>query len=151
MTRKEKAYTYFIQGHNCAQSVLCAFADVIQVDERTLASISSAFGAGFGRTRGQCGTVSAMGMVVGMLVEHVEELREDKAHVYAIVQDLMRQFVERNGTVSCGDLLKNVKNLTKGYVPQVRDEEYYKARPCLKFVLDAVELLEERFQLPPLE
>ncbi len=31
-------------------------------------------------------------------------------------------------------------------MPQERDEEYYKVRPCVKFVLDSVELLEKELK-----
>lgn len=147
MQRSYLAYRYFLQGHNCAQAVLCAFSDVLQMDEQTLASISIAFGAGFGRTRRQCGAVSMMGVVAGVVTQRLASPTEDKAQVYRDVQELIRLFEERNGSIECAQLLKDVKNLTQGYRPQARDEEYYRVRPCIKFVLDAVEILERYYDI----
>ncbi len=141
--RKQLAYDYFKQGYNCAQSVVMSFADILPLDKETLEKVSIAFGGGFGRTRNLCGAVSAMGIVTGLLSDANAEISQGKKDMYKTIQDLVAKFKERNGTENCGELLKNVKNLTEGYVPQVRDEEYYSTRPCAKFVLDSVEILEK--------
>ena len=141
--RKQLAYDYFKQGYNCAQSVVTAFEDVLPLDKEMLLKVSQAFGGGFGRTRNLCGAVSGMGIVTGLLHADQEEIAKNKGDVYRIIQILDNEFKERNGSDNCMELLKNVKNVTQGYVPQVRDEEYYKARPCIKFVLDAVDILEK--------
>ncbi len=141
--RKQLAYDYFKQGYNCAQSVVMSFADILPLDRATLEKVSIAFGGGFGRTRNLCGAVSAMGIVTGLLSDTNEEISQGKKDMYKTIQDLVAEFKQRNGTENCGELLKNVKNLTEGYVPQVRDEEYYATRPCVKFVLDSVDILEK--------
>lgn len=141
--RKQLAYDYFKQGYNCAQSVVLSFADILPMDKQTLEKVSIAFGGGFGRTRNLCGAVSAMGIVTGLLSDLNEEIARGKTDVYKTIQALVAQFKDRNGTDNCGELLKNVKNLTDGYVPQVRDAEYYSSRPCVKFVLDSVDILEK--------
>ena len=56
-------------------------------------------------------------------------------------------FKERNGSDNCGELLKNIKNLTDGYEPQERDEDYYKMRPCIKLVLDSVDIICDYFAI----
>ena len=140
--RKQLAYDYFKQGYNCAQSVVASFEDVLPLDKDTLLQVAVAFGGGFGRTRNLCGAVSAMGIVAGLLHADQEEIAKNKGDVYKIVQMLDQEFKERNGSDNCATLLKDVKNLTEGYVPQVRDEEYYAVRPCIKFVLDSVDIIE---------
>ncbi|MEG1535392.1 MAG: C-GCAxxG-C-C family protein [Clostridia bacterium] len=145
--RKEKAYALFKSGRNCAQSVLLAFDDILDVDTDTLANMSIAFGGGFGRTRNLCGAVSAMGMVLGLYEKRNGDIAADKLEIYKEVQNLVGQFRERNTTENCAELLKNVKNITNGYVPQVRDDEYYRTRPCVKFVLDSVDILEKYLQV----
>ena len=45
----------FKNGYNCAQAVLLAFSDELEIDEKTLALISSSFGGGMGRMREVCG------------------------------------------------------------------------------------------------
>lgn len=141
--RKQLAYDYFKQGYNCAQSVVASFEDVLPLDKDTLLQVAVAFGGGFGRTRNLCGAVSAMGIVAGLLHADQEEIAKNKGDVYKIVQMLDQEFKERNGSDNCAMLLKDVKNLTEGYVPQVRDEEYYTVRPCIKFVLDSVDIIEK--------
>lgn len=142
--RMQRAYDNFKKGYNCCQSVVLAFADVLPLSEDMLEKVTVGFGAGFGRTRNLCGAVSAFGFVCGLLHDNSETLAQDKADVYKQISELDAKFKEINGTDCCAELLKNVKNLTKGYVPQVRDEEYYKTRPCAKFVVDSAGLLQDR-------
>ncbi len=120
-----------------------AFEDVLPLDMEQLKAVSIGFGGGFGRTRNLCGAVSAFAIVLGLYSSHSDSPKEAKADIYKRIQALVAKFKELNGSDNCGVLLQNVKNLTTGYMPQERDEEYYKVRPCIKFVLDSVELLEE--------
>lgn len=148
MTQRQlKAYNYFKQGYNCAESVVMAFSDVLGVQDTDLAKISRAFGGGFGRTRNLCGAVSGMGIVLGMAMPMQSDITEDKKEIYKNVQQVVAQFKERNGNDNCGVLLQNVKGITADYHPDVRDEEYYRVRPCVKFVLDAVDILEKKLEL----
>lgn len=144
ITRKQKAYNLFKAGHNCAQSVVMAFEDILPLDRNQLEGVSLGFGGGFGRTRNLCGAVSAFAIVLGLYMSHSDDPKVAKANMYKILQEMVAKFKERNGSDNCGELLKEVKNLTAGYLPQERDEEYYKIRPCIKFVLDSVEIIEEQ-------
>ncbi len=139
--RKQLAYDNFKKGYNCCQSVVLAYADVLPLDEATLEKLTLGFGAGFGRTRNLCGAVSAYGFVTGLLHDRGETVAADKADVYKQITQLDEQFKQLNGSDICAELLKNVKNLTAGYVPEVRDEEYYKVRPCAKFVVDSAGII----------
>ena len=140
-TRKQKAYDLFKEGYNCAQSVVLAFEDILPLDRKQLLGVSCGFGGGFGRTRNLCGSVSAFAIVLGLYMSHSDDPKVAKADMYKLLQEMDAKFKERNGSDNCAELLKNVKNLTAGYMPQERDEEYYKVRPCIKFVLDSVEIL----------
>lgn len=144
--RKQVAYENFKKGYNCCQSVVLAFSDVLPLDEDTLEKVTLGFGAGFGRTRNLCGAVSSYGFVCGLLHDKSATLAGDKADVYKQITELDNKFKAINGTDNCGELLKNVKNLTSGYVPEVRDEEYYKVRPCAKFVIDSAGLLHDHLK-----
>lgn len=145
MKRKEIALKYFMEEYNCAQSVAIAFKDILDLDEDTILNMSCPFGAGFARTRNVCGAVASIGLVLGMLKKSKAHA-DDKGSVYEEVGKLSEEFAAINGTIICKDLLANVKNLTEGYVPQVRNAEYYKIRPCAKFVCDAVEIIEKHIQ-----
>lgn len=146
--RKQLAYDNFKKGYNCCQSVVLAYSDVLPLDAETLEKLTLGFGAGFGRTRNLCGAVSAYGFVTGLLHVKGETVADDKTDVYKQITELDAKFKALNGSDICAELLKNVRNLTAGYVPEVRDEEYYKVRPCAKFVVDSAgiiyDFLEER-------
>ena len=120
-----------------------AFEDILPLSRKQLLGVSCGFGGGFGRTRNLCGTVSAFAIVMGLYLSHSDDPKIAKADMYKILQDMVAKFKERNGSDNCAQLLKEVKNLTQGYMPQERDDEYYKVRPCIKFVLDSVEIIEE--------
>lgn len=143
MDRKQLAHDYFKQGYNCSQSVVLAFADILPIEFELLKNISSAFGGGFARTRNVCGAVSGIGMVIGLLNSHLENIEEDKKDIYKSVRSVSDKFEEENGTILCGELLKNLPNITSNYAPSARTAEYYAKRPCVKFVMDAVDYIEE--------
>ena len=45
------------RGYNCAQIVLCSYAEELGIDEETLFRISEGFGAGMGGMMQTCGAV----------------------------------------------------------------------------------------------
>lgn len=147
MNRQEKAADLFKEGYNCAQAVLAAFDDVLEIDQEVLLNLAIPFGAGFGRTRNLCGTVSAFGLVLGLYRNKNKMDPKDKTSVYKQIQELDKEFKEINGSDCCFELLKNIKSVTAGYVPQERDAAYYAERPCLKFVIDSVGILEKALNL----
>ena len=78
MSRAEKAKEYFTKGYACSQAVALAFADAVEVDERTLAKITLPFGGGMGRLRLTCGAVSGMVAVIGLVFADAENSTENK-------------------------------------------------------------------------
>lgn len=144
MDRKEIAREYFMKGYNCCQSVVVAFKNDLPYSEQFLLNLASPFGAGFSRTRNVCGAVSGMGMIVGLFSNNDStDIKKEKDDTYALIQNLMSEFTEKNNTIICKELLKNVKNITLTPVSDDRTEKYYKERPCLKFVEDGVEIVEK--------
>jgi len=143
MTKREKAIRLFEEGYNCAQSVFGAFSEDLGLDFETSIKFSSAFGGGMGRLREVCGAVSGMFMVLSVKEGYTSPTATDeKMELYKKVQDLAAEFKAKNGdTYICRELLQNV-DVTKGYIPEDRTAEYYKARPCAKFVGDAAEIME---------
>ena len=142
MTRRERAAALFMEGYSCAQAVFGAFSDVTGFDETTALRLSSAFGAGMGRMREVCGTCSGMFMGIGVLFGHSDPDPQTKADVYARVQDLAQRFRERNRTIVCRELLAGIRTDTRP-LPDARTEEYYRVRPCIRFVTEAADILDE--------
>ena len=143
MTRREAAMANFMKGYNCSQSVVLAFADMIDIDEATLSKLSSSFGGGMGRLREVCGSVSGMFMVAGLLYGYDgPETGQVKADHYARIQELAKRFEEKHGSIVCRELLGlSVRHDIP--VPEARTSEYYKKRPCPEIIGDAAEILEQ--------
>ena len=141
---EERAAELFLQGYNCAQAVAGAFADKTGLDETTVLKLSSAFGGGFARTRNVCGAVSAMGMILGLVKSSGDA--GDKANVYAAVRELTDEFTDKNGSIICAELLSKVKGITDSPVPDERTAEYYKKRPCVRYVIAAAGMLEKKLE-----
>lgn len=145
MTRKELAMQNFKKGYNCAQAVLLAFADLIDIDKDTLAKIASPFGGGMGRMREVCGSVSGMLLANGYLNGYSSpQAKEEKMELYANVQELAGKFKEQNGSIICRELLNGVAPTNP--VPEERTAEYYKKRPCVELVGMAAEILDNYLQ-----
>jgi len=132
----------FTQGYNCAQAVLLAFADELDIDKNTALKLSSSFGGGMGRLREVCGAVSGMFMVVGLKYGSQNPLDiKAKTEHYKLIQELASHFTEINHSIICRELLGlNVK--VDNPVPSERNEQYYKKRPCVELVCDAAKILD---------
>jgi C_GCAxxG_C_C family probable redox protein len=94
-----------------------------------------------GRMREVCGTVSGMFMAVGLAMASASDSAVEKGEHYKRVQELARRFKEKNGSIICRELLQGVETSTAP-TPSERTETYYKKRPCVDLVGDAVEILE---------
>ena len=135
----------FCKGCNCSQAVLVAFAEDCGMDKVTAMKLSSSFGGGMGRLREVCGAVSGMFMVAGLLKGYVtEDGKEKKDAHYTLIQELAKEFTDIHGTYICKNLLGSLGKSTSP-VSDPRTAEYYKVRPCVKFVITASEILDKRF------
>lgn len=144
--RGQKAFSYFKEGYNCAQAVVLAFADLIGMDEKALARVSSSFGGGMGRLREVCGAVSGMFFVAGALYGYEEPGaagQQEKAAHYARIQELAGEYRAVNGSIICRELLGLDTLGADQPTPELRTAEYYKKRPCGQLVMLAATILEE--------
>ena len=143
MTRGEKAEELFRSGCNCAQAVLGAFSDLTGLEKETAIKISAPFGGGMGKLREVCGTVSGALMVLGLLCASTDPGNHgEKTALYGSVQEYAARFREKEGSIICRELLKNVKTDPSPH-PEERTDAYYHRRPCGQTVHDAADLLEE--------
>ena len=145
----EIACQLFAGGMNCAQSVFAAYTDVTGLDRELALRLSSSFGGGMGRMREVCGACSAMFMVAGILYGTGSDLDDkEKAEHYRRIQYLAEQFRNEHGTIICRELLQGLK-VTNSPIPEKRTEQYYKVRPCVKFVRTACEVLDKYMEECP--
>lgn len=109
-------------SHNCAQSVVCTYCDLVALDGKTALDIAGAYGTGMGNMEGTCGALVGAGMIVGLATK-------DRNLSRARMKDIMEKFQQRNGATQC-KLLKGI-----GTGKPLRD--------CPDCVADASEFLEE--------
>lgn len=118
-TRKQIAVEKKQSGCNCAQAVLCTYADLAGIDEATAMHLAAPFGAGMGNMEGTCGAIVGAGLVLGLSGASTKQMRQ-----------VMNKFQERNGVTQC----KLLKGVGTGNV----------LRECSDCVADAAEFLEEQ-------
>ncbi len=150
--RAALAHENFKKGYSCAQAVACSFSKELDMEEADVARMVSCFGAGMGKMREVCGAVSGALFVMGVLKGYGDPAAtEEKAALYARVQDFGSRFRTEHGTLICRELLKNIalKNEHTS-VPDARSEEYYRVRPCVRFVETSARILDEMLNDPML-
>lgn len=142
-THKEQAKAYFLEGYNCAQSVVLAYHEELGLTREAAAQMASSFGGGMGRLREVCGAFSGICLAVGIHEGYSDPKdQEGKKKQYALIQKLAKEFEAHNGSIVCRELL-GLDHRTDAPVPEARTKEYYKKRPCAELVADAAGILEE--------
>ncbi len=140
----KKAAELFCNGCNCSQAVFGAFAEDCGINIETALKLSSSFGGGMGRLREVCGAVSGMFMVAGLLSGYVDtDNKEKKDNHYMLIQKLANEFSSVHSTYICRELLGTLAD--KSPVSSPRTPEYYKTRPCVRFVITASEILDKHY------
>ena len=144
--RVTRAVGYFKSGYNCAQAVVMAYDDIMDLSVEALAKIAAPFGGGMGRMREVCGTVSAMTMLAGAISPSFDpkNMEERKAN-YALVQKFASEFRNTNGDIVCRRLLglEPREEQKESAMPSERTAEYYRKRPCVEYVATAARIVGE--------
>jgi C_GCAxxG_C_C family probable redox protein len=103
--------------------------------------MSASFGGGIGRMRETCGAACGLFMLAGLETGCTEGANpKGKEANYALVQELAKVFIERNGALKCADLLGLSKKEPIVSTPEARTEKYYAKRPCVKMVEEAARI-----------
>ncbi len=143
-TKGDMAKQYFLEGYNCSQAVLLAFAEDLGIEKKTAVMISSGFGGGIGRMREVCGAVSGMVMAAGLKYGSDNPKNfEAKKELYKKIQKLAEEFRKDNGSIICKDLLGLSEKEKITSTPEKRTAEYYKKRPCPELVKFAADLVDK--------
>lgn len=128
----DAAYAWFLQGYNCSQSVVAAFAPQLGLTEETALRLSAGFGAGIGRMREVCGAFCGVVTVLSMVYADPADPK-DKSRMYALVQQAAEQYRACNGggSIICRELLAKAGAAPAGgTAAEERTADYYKKRPC---------------------
>ena len=142
--RSEEAKNNFLAGMNCAQAVLCAFADRCGLDRETALKLASGFGGGIARQREVCGAITGMCMAADLIRGPGEA--SDKAakdEHYAFIRGLCDAFRDETGSIVCRELLGLAPKQSDSPVSEARTAAYYAKRPCAELVELAAKILSE--------
>jgi len=142
-TRSEVADAKFVEGYNCAQSVLFSFHDDLGLDAESALKLSCGFGGGMGRLGEICGAVSGGILVLGLKMGRGE--RDGRAQTdiaYARIREFMNRFSVRHGSCHCRELLSGCDLATPEGQAYFKDNECFNliCRPCVR---DAVAFIDE--------
>ncbi len=148
--RMRRAEELFMQGFNCSQAVVAAFADVYGYTEEQALKMSAGFGAGIGRMRMSCGAFNGMALLAGLdCGSTTPGDREGKSYNYKVVQELAARFREEHGSLICAELLKLKKGAPLSHEASERTAEYYKTRPCVNQIISAAKIYAEYLETHP--
>lgn len=92
--------------------------------------------------RMMCGAVSGLVILAGLNDGQTEgDDREGKAHCYKVVQGLLERSKAENGSLICAELLGLKGPVPPGnFMPDERNAEYYRKRPCAAKVESAARI-----------
>jgi C_GCAxxG_C_C family probable redox protein len=141
-TKKEIAAAKFLEGYNCAQSVLYSFCEELRIDENIALKAVCGLGAGMGRKEEVCGAVTGGIVVIGL--KYGRGANDDRTATeltYTKTQVLMERFSEKHGTYVCRKLLKGCELTTEEGQQYFKDNDLLN-KTCNLCVENVVEILE---------
>jgi len=140
MNKKDTAEKLFNEGYNCSQSVFLAYSGDFGLDDKTAFKIASGFGGGMGRMQETCGAVTGAIMILGLESwDNAADPEKAKGKTYSLINDFVKEFRERNKTISCRELLNCDLNSAEG--KQQFKNSGMRDKVCMKCIKDAVEIL----------
>jgi len=101
----EKAAARFLEGYNCAQSVLLTMFEYWNGENELIPKIATAFGGGIGRCGSVCGALTGGVMALGIKYGTNEPSLEKRLKAYELAQKLFKRFEKQHGSVQCRDLI----------------------------------------------
>ena len=142
MNKADEAIDTFKKGFNCSQAVLSAFNKDLGLDDQAAARIASGFGGGICHMAETCGAVTGAIMVISLkkgmsIPDH--PFRSNQL-VYAAIKPFIKEFVKRNNSIKCLDLLGLDIRDNEVLLKARNEGHFYKA--CPKHIHDAVEIVE---------
>ena len=141
--KTETALQKFESGYNCAQAVLYACSDDVNVDKNIALKISCGFGAGMGRKQEVCGAVTGGIIAIGAKYGRGEDDEQSATEkTYEKTKELLDKFQTKHGTIICLELLDGCNLMTeKGQ--KYFQENRLKNKICSECVRSVIQILEE--------
>ena len=141
--RSAVAAEKFVQGYNCAQSVLWSFRDELKLDADLALKVACGFGGGIARQQEVCGAVTGGIMALGL--KHGRGENQDRVateQTYRKTQELLRRFKLKHGSCLCRDLLQGCDLKTEAGQKFFHEQGLHDTI-CKQCVQQVVNLVEE--------
>jgi C_GCAxxG_C_C family probable redox protein len=142
VNKQNRAAEEFDNGLNCAQAVLMAFREELNLPEPILLKLGAGFGGGIARQQMTCGVVTGACMAIGLMLDgedkNVAELKEEakmQCSQFSVA------FKQKHGSLICRDLLGYDMNTEEGRM-QIDTQQLY-SKVCTNCVRDSVMILEQ--------
>jgi len=132
----------FVEGYNCAQSVVFAFHEECGLGEDAALKVSGGFGGGMGRKQEVCGAVTGGIMVLGLRRDRAMRGSPVTEDLHRATREFMDGFAARNGSYLCRDLLSGGDLITEEGYRRVVEAGLF-AKVCKECVRSAAEMLEK--------
>ena len=101
---KQLAGQYFKEGYNCAEAILRAFRDTLQLDLSDDAiKMAAGFGGGIGHAGCVCGALASSVMILGTMEGRISS-SESRDAMYESAAEFHRRFAEKFGATCCRSL-----------------------------------------------
>lgn len=128
-SRIDKTIELHNRGYNCAQSVACAYCDLVGVDELTMFKLTEGLGLGMGGMEGTCGALTGACILAGMKNSSGNiDAPDSKVSTYKLSREILESFRIKNGSSAC----KRLKGIETGKA----------LRSCPGCIMDAADLVE---------
>ena len=130
--RVNKAVENYNNGYNCAQSILCAYKDVINIDEVTAYKIGECFGSGIAGMKDICGAVNAMFIVLSYVYsDGILGSKKSRRETYKKINEATDKFKlkYKYKSILCRDIIFNQAGIG-----------------CVQKVVDAANVLEDMLE-----
>ena len=134
-SRKEKAIKLFNERYNCAQSIMLAYCDLVNITEELAFKISSGFEGGIAKLGKTCGTINASVMLLSLRYGESDKQDVDsKNKRREIIRNFMIEFINNHKKgINCSDILTE----EDGKTYTMHSEK------CLKTVSEVCDLLDK--------
>jgi len=133
----EKVKEAFLNGNNCAQSVLIAFEEEIGFERDVILKLATGFGAGMAKMQKTCGAITGAIMVLGLLNAHESKKSSTTSKE---VRQLTKDFEDKFGESDCYSILK--VDLMTDYGQMIHKSKL-RSNICLDCVETAVKIIEK--------
>jgi C_GCAxxG_C_C family probable redox protein len=136
------ALSRFKDGFHCAQSVLAAYAEDMQIPPDTALRMGAAL-AGGSTVGGECGAVAAGYLVLGFrhggTIPAFGDVRKE-SELFDRIRSFVAEFRKRHGAIACRELL-GVDVFTPEGFEEGRRKGLFTER-CPRYVRDVITILE---------